>query len=59
MQDMELQALAEQISEQYFGRPFKHRAIFNARLRTTGGRYMLQTHHIEVKFIIVAILIAY
>ncbi|MDA3129592.1 SprT family protein [Aliibacillus thermotolerans] len=48
MQDMELQALAEQISEQYFGRPFKHRAIFNAHLRTTGGRYMLQTHHIEI-----------
>ncbi|GAB6093493.1 SprT family protein [Furfurilactobacillus curtus] len=43
-----LQALVEEISLQDFGRPFKHQAIFNARLRSTGGRYHLVDHHIDI-----------
>lgn len=43
-----LQKLVEQISLDYFGVPFEHRASFNNRLRTTGGRYLLRTHDIEL-----------
>ena len=43
-----LQRLVEKISLESFGRPFLHRARFNHRLRTTGGRYLLQTHDIEI-----------
>lgn len=48
MKDQELQELVENISETYFGRPFKHKANFNQRLRTTGGRYLLRTNNIEI-----------
>ncbi|MBD8006742.1 SprT family protein [Bacillus norwichensis] len=48
MTNEELQTLTEKISETYFLKPFKHKAIFNSRLRTTGGRYMLGTHNIEI-----------
>ncbi|OCS84480.1 SprT family protein [Caryophanon tenue] len=48
MDNEALQLYVEQLSEQAFGKPFLHRAIFNPRLRTTGGRYMLATHHIEI-----------
>lgn len=48
MTDQELQAWVEQISLASFGRPFRHRATFNRRLRTTGGRYFTHTHHIEI-----------
>lgn len=48
MTDAELQRLVEQISQRDFGRPFRHRARFNARLRTTGGRYRLSNHEIEI-----------
>jgi len=44
----ELQVLVEEISLKYFQRAFKHKAIFNPRLRTTGGRYLLHTHNIEI-----------
>lgn len=47
MKQVELQELVENISRQYFSRPFLHEAIFNNRLRTTGGRYHLQTHHLD------------
>lgn len=43
-----LQALVEQISIDYFQRPFVHQARFNRRLRTTGGRYLLASHDIEL-----------
>jgi SprT-like protein len=46
--DMELQRLVEQISTNFFAHPFAHRAYFNPRLRTTGGRYVLRTHNIEI-----------
>lgn len=48
MTDRELQHLVERISLQSFGKPFKHRAFFNARLKTTGGRYHLKDHHIDI-----------
>jgi SprT-like protein len=43
-----LQALVEELSLTYFKRPFKHLALFNSRLRTTGGRYLLRSHNIEI-----------
>ncbi|MBS4206463.1 SprT family protein [Bacillus sp. FJAT-50079] len=48
MTDEQLQVLTEKLSIEYFGKPFKHMAYFNSRLRTTGGRYLLSNHHIEV-----------
>ncbi|KHF39060.1 SprT family protein [Halalkalibacter okhensis] len=48
MTDEELQKLVERISVEDFGWPFKHRALFNNRLRTTGGRYLLRSHNIEI-----------
>lgn len=48
MTDETLQLLVEKLSINYFHRPFLHKAFFNPRLRTTGGRYMLSTHNIEI-----------
>lgn len=48
LSDERLQKLVETISLQSFGRPFLHRARFNYRLRTTGGRYLLHSHDIEI-----------
>lgn len=48
MKDSELQQLVKEISLTYFHKPFVHRSYFNHRLRTTGGRYMLHTHNIEI-----------
>ncbi len=47
MTNEELQQLVEELSLQYFDRPFRHQAVFNHRLRTTGGRYLLRSHHLE------------
>ncbi|WOV87079.1 SprT family protein [Sporosarcina oncorhynchi] len=43
-----LQQLVEQLSNECFGKPFKHQALFNTRLRTTGGRYKLRDGSIEI-----------
>ena len=48
MDNQELQRLTEQWSLEYFQRPFLHRIVFNARLKTTGGRYHLADHHIDI-----------
>ncbi|HEO8420259.1 SprT family protein [Niallia sp. FSL W8-0635] len=48
MTNEELQGLVEGISWEYFKRKFEHKASFNPRLRTTGGRYLLSTHNIEI-----------
>jgi SprT-like protein len=48
MTNEELQLLVEEVSLQFFQKPFRHLAIFNSRLKTTGGRYLLQTHNIEI-----------
>ncbi|WP_061993049.1 SprT family protein [Fructobacillus ficulneus] len=47
MNQVDLQALVEKISLEFFGRPFQHQAIYNSRLQTTGGRYHLKDHHID------------
>jgi len=46
--DLELQKLVEKVSLESFGKKFQHQAMFNARLRTTGGRYRLGDHNIEI-----------
>ncbi|MGN4123962.1 SprT family protein [Lysinibacillus sphaericus] len=48
MNNEELQLLVNRISLESFHKPFLHQAYFNARLRSTGGRYLLQSHHIEI-----------
>ncbi|MGY3766405.1 SprT family protein [Vagococcus vulneris] len=47
MSGEELQTLVETLSMDYFGLPFTHQAVFNSRLRTTGGRYHLTDHHLD------------
>ena len=47
MDNSDLQKLVEQISLQYFSLPFNHKAAFNQRLKTTAGRYLIRTHHLE------------
>lgn len=48
MEDKELQKLIEGISLKHFNRPFLHKASFNHRLKTTGGRYLTSTSNIEI-----------
>ncbi|WP_110926403.1 SprT family protein [Bacillus massiliglaciei] len=48
MEQQQLQALTEELSFIYFHKPFLHQAYFNPRLRTTGGRYLLSSHDIEI-----------
>ncbi|MFS0864847.1 SprT family protein [Fredinandcohnia sp. 179-A 10B2 NHS] len=48
MEQIELQKIVEEVSVEYFGKPFKHMASFNNRLQTTGGRYLLRSHNIEL-----------
>ncbi len=48
MEEFQLQALVEKLSLDFFHKPFTHKALFNNRLRTTGGRYLLKSHNIEI-----------
>ncbi|MBH5319166.1 SprT family protein [Paenibacillus sp. GSMTC-2017] len=48
MDNKVLQQWVEKVSLESFGRPFLHKATFNARLKATGGRYFTRTHHIEI-----------
>lgn len=48
MNNKAVHELVCELSQTLFNKPFQHQAYFNPRLRTTGGRYMLQTHHIEI-----------
>lgn len=48
MNDQKLQELVEELSMHYFKKPFVHQAKFNSRLQTTGGRYLLNSHNIEI-----------
>ena len=43
-----MQRMVEEISEKDFGKPFMHKAISTPRLRTTGGRYLLRSHNIDI-----------
>ncbi len=53
MSNEELKQLTEEISLEYFKRPFLHEVRFNQRLRTTGGRYLLGTGNIEINYRVV------
>lgn len=48
MEDYQLQELVENLSIKFFQKPFRYQALFNNRLRTTGGRYLLKSHNIEI-----------
>lgn len=48
MDNEQLQELVEAISLEFFQKVFRHKATFNKRLRTTGGRYMLASHNIDI-----------
>lgn len=48
MTNKELTELIKEISLAIFHKPFCHEGIFNSRLRTTGGRYLLRSHNIEL-----------
>jgi Uncharacterized protein conserved in bacteria len=48
MTNEELEKRTKQWSQQYFHRPFSHQIFFNRRLKTTGGRYHLADHHIDI-----------
>ncbi|GEK33214.1 SprT family protein [Kurthia sibirica] len=48
MTDEELTDITKAISIEYFYKPFNHLAYFNSRLKTTGGRYLLRTHNIDI-----------
>lgn len=48
MTNEELQRLTEKWSLECFSRSFDHQIVFNNRLRTTGGRYHLMDHHIDI-----------
>lgn len=50
MTDKQLQAWVKEISLRFFGRPFLHRATFNRRLSSTGGRYFPKTHDIDISW---------
>lgn len=47
LRQQSLQALVEDISLVFFKKPFKHQATYNSRLKTTGGRYHLDSHHLD------------
>jgi len=48
MSDEQLQAWIEHVSLRDFGKPFRHKARYNSRLKSTGGRYLLRSHDIEI-----------
>lgn len=48
MDPIELQRWVEELSIRHFPWPFRHRAEWNSRLRTTAGQYVLNDHRIEL-----------
>jgi len=48
MNDQELQTWVERVSLESFGIPFRHKATFNGRLSSTGGRYFTKSHNIDI-----------
>lgn len=47
MNQKQLQQYVEKVSLTSFNKPFRHEAKWNNRLRTTGGRYHVQTHNLD------------
>lgn len=50
MDDQQLQAWIERISLESFRLPFQHKANFNRRLKSTGGRYFTKSHNIDISW---------
>lgn len=48
LNENELHDLVSRISEEVFHKPFRDQVVFNARLRTTGGRYLPARRLIEL-----------
>ncbi|MET3683965.1 SprT-like protein [Alkalibacillus flavidus] len=48
MDQQTLEQLTNELSEQYFHKPFLDHVTFNRRLRTTGGRYIPAKRVIEI-----------
>ena len=48
MNEHELQQLTQEISRNSFHREFTHKITYNKRLRSSGGRYLLNTGNIEM-----------
>lgn len=48
MEELDLQLLCQEISNKYFHKEFQHQITYNARLKSTGGRYILKTGNIEI-----------
>ncbi|WEV40272.1 SprT family protein [Lactobacillus sp. ESL0681] len=48
MKQLELEQLVRQISLAAFGQPFTHQVKINTRMTTTGSRYHLTDHHLEI-----------
>ncbi|MFG6150402.1 SprT family protein [Halobacillus sp. B23F22_1] len=46
--EVNLKQWTDQLSKEYFGKPFTDQVIFNTRLRTTGGRYIPSKRVIEL-----------
>ena len=48
MKETELQQLCQEISMKYFHKAFCHQILYNDRLKSSGGRYLLKTGNIEI-----------
>ena len=44
---MNLTKYVQEVSLEDFGRPFLHQAIWNPRLRSTGGRFFPKNGHLD------------
>lgn len=44
---MNLTDYVKKVSEEDFGKPFRHRAVWNSRLRSTGGRFFPKDGHLD------------
>ena len=44
---MNLTEYVQEVSREDFGRPFRHEARWNSRLRTTGGRFFPRDGHLD------------
>ena len=51
MKELGLQQLCQEISKKYFHKEFRHQITYNARLKSTGGRYILKTGNIGAEYV--------
>ncbi|MEX2784322.1 SprT family protein [Streptococcus sp. H49] len=47
---MNLTDYVQEVSQEDFGKDFKHQALWNRRLRTTGGRFFPSDGHLEFNY---------